>query len=187
MEFPELLFEDEKAYRSACCQIITFFKKHHGQLSDICAIGREIEGCYRCLEPFFRNYTEGVCHLCPTPCCVNRHGFPDFEDLILFQAMGIRIPRYNFHVIDTDICQFLTPAGCILPRCSRSYRCTWYFCDYVLDKFEHSHTRMFGKFDSAISSLGEKRCVLLMQFKNMWFEEPESADADTLTCQETLS
>ncbi len=137
-------------------------------------MGREIQVYYQALEPFFHDYTEATCHLCDHPCCVNRHGFPDFEDLILFQAMGISIPEYNFHVIDTDICQFLTKDGCKLPRCCRSYRCTWYFCDYVLDEFEHAHRLMFGKFDSVMSRLGEKRGVLLEQFRKLWFDMPPS-------------
>ena len=173
MEFPELLFEEEQAYRTACRQVTAFFYANENSLSDVSAIGREIKCCYTALEPFFHDYTESICHECATPCCVNRHGFPDFEDLVLFQAMGISIPEYNFHVIDTDICQFLTKDGCSLTRCMRSYRCTWYFCDYVLDEFEHSHRIMFGKFDSAMSRLGDKRGMLLRQFKHLWFENRE--------------
>ncbi len=170
MEFPELLFEDETNYRAACCEVRTFFREHAGQLSGICAIGQDIRQCYQDIEPFFHNYTEAICHCCATPCCVNRHGFPDFEDLILFQAMGLNIPHYNFHVKDTDICQFLREDGCILPRCNRSYRCTWYFCDYVLDEFQHAHGNMFQKFDCALSILGKKRCRLLNGFKAVWFD-----------------
>lgn len=171
MEFPELLFEEEAIYRHTCRRMKIFFREHDRQLSGICKLGRQIEGCYETLEPYFHNGTETICHECLTPCCVNRHGFPDFEDLVIFQAMGSSAPNYNFHVKDTDTCQFLTEKGCILPRCNRSYRCTWYFCDYVLDEFEHAHRYTFDRFESILSNLGRKRRVLLREFKKIWFDE----------------
>lgn len=178
MEWPELFLEDEKSYRTACCQVKLFFEGHERQLSRIYSMGKEIEGCYNTLRPFFHDYTEAICHCCATPCCVNRHGFPDFDDLVLFNSMRIKIPEYNFNVIDTNTCQFLTKDGCMLPRCSRSYRCTWYFCDYLMDEFEHLHRRMFGKFNSEMNRLGEKRGMLLCQFKRLWFEEGREMELD---------
>ncbi len=168
-DFPELVIEDEQFYRDECVELSRFFAKHQKELGEIHALGRRIIKFYQVLEPFFHEFTESVCHCCAVPCCVNRHGFPDFEDLVLFLAMGQGLPDYNFNVIDTDKCQFLGPNGCSLPRQARSYRCTWYFCDHVLDEFEHLNSKRFHRFDVELERLGRCRSVLLERFSELWF------------------
>ena len=171
MDFPELLFEDETACLHTFHQVKAFFNVHERQLQRVCSIAAGMRKCYRVLDTFSHDFTEEICGRCSNPCCVNRHGFPDFEDLVTFQAMGLVVPAYNFHVIDTALCQFLSRHGCTLPRCSRSYRCTWYFCDYVLDEFQHLHRHSFALFESELDSLAEKRMDLLKRFACIWNDD----------------
>ena len=169
MEFPELIFGSDKAYLNTRIEIADFFLEHKRQLSDIMLAGSRIRNIYKRLEPFFDNFTGPICGKCPDPCCVNRHGFPDFEDLVLFQAMGTRPPDFNCMVNNTETCQFLSPGGCILPRHGRSYRCTWYFCDSCMDEFHNKQRAEYEKFKALMKRLSKKRILLLERFEKEWF------------------
>jgi hypothetical protein len=167
-DFPEVLY-NERDYQIACKNINLFFTSHKQPLQNVCIIAAGIKNIYMELEPMFHT-TEKVCHQCLNPCCVNRHGFPEFEDLVLFRAMGVKSPSYNFNVLDTDRCQFLTKNGCRLKRYNRSYRCTWYFCNNVLDSFQQHDLAAFRRFDETLSHLAIKRNCLLKEFSKLWFE-----------------
>ena len=169
MEFPELIFGNEPAYLETQREIAEFFHHHKRQLPGIAAAGACIRSTYESLQHFFDDFTGPICRKCPTPCCVNRHGFPDFEDLIVFQAMGTKPPPFNCNVEDTGPCQFLGPTGCILPRYGRSYRCTWYFCDPCMDRFQHEERFEFKRFETIMGQLARRRNRLLKQFEKEWF------------------
>ncbi len=171
MEFPELVFGNEEVYLDAQREIADFFCHHQGPLYDIVEAATGIRQIYISLQHFFDAFTGPICRMCPEPCCVNRHGFPDFEDLVVFQAMGTRAPVFDCSSNDTGPCQFLSPAGCVLPRYRRSYRCTWYFCDFCMDRFEQKDAEEFRKFESTMSQLARDRNRLLKQFERQWFAD----------------
>lgn len=168
LQFPEESFESIAEYLRMKSEVISFFRAHSAELEAVRAVALEIRECYDRLEPFFHEYTEKICSSCETPCCVNRHGLPDLEDLVLFRAMGVDAPPYDFDVADTDRCQFLCSSGCRLPRHSRSYRCTWYFCDFVLDGFERDDPENFRRFDNYLDRLSLLRRRMLEQFMHLW-------------------
>ena len=168
LQFPEESFESSAEYLRIKADVVSFFRAHYAELEAVRTMASEIRECYTLLEPFFHQFTEKICRLCENPCCVNRHGFPDFEDLVLFCAMGVNAPSYDFDVVDTDRCQYLCSSGCSLPRCRRSYRCTWYFCDYVMDSFEQDDPEKFRVFDDYLDRLSSQRRSMLEQFMRLW-------------------
>ncbi len=174
MSFPELIFGNQEAYCSTLIQIDNFFLDHRRQLADVDFRARQIKTAYICLEHFFQEFTGPICSSCMEPCCVNRHGFPDFEDLIVLRAMEIEPPAFNCQCIDTEPCQFLSPAGCILPRIRRSYRCTWYFCDVCMDKFQQLNCIEFIHFRYEMTLLSQRRTELLRLFEEEWMRSCQS-------------
>ncbi len=168
MKLPELIFGNEKAYLHTQKRVAKFFRDHENDLINVVNEAVKIKKTYTCLEFFCHDYTGPICSECLEPCCVNRHGFPDFEDLVIFQAMGIKAPCFDCDVVDTEPCQFLGPEGCILPRYQRSYRCTWYFCDYCMDEFQHAKEKEFIRFQALMAKLSRRRIVFLEQFEREW-------------------
>ena len=171
MELPELVFGNEKGYIQTQREIADFFHHHQGQLSGVKTAAAGMRLTYRNLRHFFDDFTGPICSKCPEPCCVNRHGFPDFEDLVVFHAMGIKAPSFDCNVADTAPCQFLSPSGCLLPRQGRSYRCTWDFCNSCMDKFQQDEKWEFKKFQALMAQLARRRNSLLEQFEHQWFAD----------------
>ncbi len=165
MDFPEVVFGNQCSLQDAISFIEKLMLDDKEMAQRIASLSKGLNETYKALEPYFVEYTESICKECDHPCCVNRHGFPDFEDLIVLAAMGHHIPSFDFSAQDTSPCQFLGKEGCTLKRCYRSYRCTWYFCDEVFDSFEARDKAAYKRFDSLMTSLCQKRQEIIRLFE----------------------
>ena len=165
MEFPEIEYGSRVAVEAALDKIRQAMDLDGDRARKIVEIALGIKETYTDLEPYFRRFIEPFCAKCATPCCVNRHGYPDFEDLIFFNATGRQMNDFDFSCNDTDACQYLGDSGCILSRCVRSYRCTWYFCDEVLDAFKSRDDKAFKKFEYLTKRLASQRMTLIREFE----------------------
>ena len=174
MDFPEVIFGSRSSLESATRIIKQIMRRDRKMACSAMHLSHELRKTYLVLEPYFIKYTESICRQCEHPCCVNRHGFPDFEDLIILCAMGEHVHGFDFSAKDTGLCQFLGKNGCVLERCCRSYRCTWYFCDEVFDRFEARDKAAFDRFTSFIQRLARQRAEIVMLFKSAW--DPEQGE-----------
>ena len=165
-EYPEIPFGDEVFYKKAWDFIDNIFSNllDEEELSNFLTLGKDIKESFIELDSYFLKITKQKCRFCIDHCCVNRHGFPDFEDLIVRRSMKLSLLEYDFSVIDTKDCQFLGKTGCILKRFERSYRCSWYFCDEVFDYFEKNDQKAFLQFEDGLFKIGQKRQKLLRDF-----------------------
>lgn len=168
MEFPELTLKDLNGLKRAKCQIDAIFSKKKFPILEMIEIGKRLKDDYLRLEPILKRFTEKFCASCKNPCCVNRHGFPDFEDLVVQRCLGIKSRAYEKGLKDTGTCQFLGPKGCVLERFERSYRCTWYFCDKVMDEFQKIAPKEFLSFEEVMRDLSRDRQRILEIFQIEW-------------------
>ncbi len=167
MDFPEISYGSRQQLQDARATIRILFTKNKEVLSDVAALARDLKKTYEALDQYFTAYTEPFCRLCLNPCCVNRHGFPDFEDLVIFEAMGRRDTIFDYRAKETDVCQYLGKDGCMLPRCHRSYRCTWYLCDKVCERFAFDHSLAFRQFELLMENLVDGRKKILALFSSL--------------------
>jgi hypothetical protein len=114
---------------------------------------RELKYLFDSLTPFIQRHTERVCPVCETVCCIDRHGRYDKEDKIFISALGIHIPAFIPDRKDTDPCQFLTSRGCSIERWQRPFRCTWYFCDALLESMKDDRGRPYRSFVHSLQKL----------------------------------
>ena len=163
-DFPEIPFGDRDVY-FACwewidrCFLDDVFVTVDSKF--LMLLGGLLKEQFEVIEPYFCKITVRKCSRCLHHCCVNRHGFPDFEDMIVRRAMGLGILEYDFSVSDVEVCQFLEKEGCRLTRYERSYRCSWYFCDAVFDCFNQDDALGFAGFQLQMSLLGLiRQCIL---------------------------
>ncbi len=168
MEFPELNLNDPDGLKSAKEKIKEILAQKPVSFLEMLRIGRDIRDEYSRLEPLLQEFTEGFCARCKDPCCVNRHGFPDFEDLVVQKCLGIRARTCEKGLKDTGPCQCLGPMGCVLNRLERSYRCTWYFCEEVLDEFQKRAPGEFMSFEEICEEISRDRQRILGIFQNEW-------------------
>jgi hypothetical protein len=105
------------------------------------------------VAPFIQEHTSKVCPLCSRVCCINKHGYYDGEDVLFVMALGIKIPPYSPDRSDADPCRFLNARGCSLQRWERPFRCTWYFCDSLLESMREDNSRAYRKFIESLQNL----------------------------------
>jgi hypothetical protein len=114
---------------------------------------RELRCLFDSLTPFIQGHTERVCPVCERVCCIDRHGRYDREDKIFISVLGIQIPAFIHDRKDTDPCRYLTSGGCSIERWQRPFRCTWYFCDALLESMKDDRGKPYRSFVHSLQKL----------------------------------
>ena len=83
--------------------------------------------------PLIEEYTRMVCPSCTDVCCKQRHGAFTDRDRAYLGALNESIPLHDPKRSPDQLCQFLGAGGCTKPRWQRAWKCTWYYCDPLLE------------------------------------------------------
>jgi len=84
-------------------------------------------------SPLIEEYTREICPVCTDVCCRQKHGIYRERDILHLNALGTAIPeRDPVRPLDGP-CEALGERGCTHPRWLRPFKCTWYFCDPLLE------------------------------------------------------
>ncbi len=153
--------------RSCRQDIEDVFRYHGGRLNkvrDIAAgVAEEIEN----LSVFIQKHTAVVCPECSDVCCINRHSYHTFEDIVCIYALGEQIPLHTPGLDDSEACQFLGKLGCVIPRALRPHRCNWYFCTRLLDRItELSTARNYRLFIRLLQKITWQRQRLMEEYNS---------------------
>jgi hypothetical protein len=120
-------------------------------------IAEAMREAYDAVSPFIELHTSRVCPLCQRVCCIDRHGTHEPEDLAVIEALSESPPQEKPLEPDTRPCRQLGPTGCSLKRWQRPYRCTWYFCDALLEEMPREDPRAYREFIGRLRLLQELR------------------------------
>ncbi len=47
------------------------------------------------IDSFIQKNTSNVCPYCKSVCCINKHGYYDYQDIIYIYAIGLNPPVYK--------------------------------------------------------------------------------------------
>jgi hypothetical protein len=159
-----LSWHDRKGWSEAICFLEKFFKAHNDELLHIKDFAGIIRYRIDAIDSFIQRNTAAVCPSCESVCCVNKHGFYDYEDLIYIYSLGLKPPVYKEGVGDTDPCQFLSDCGCTIERALRPFRCNWYFCSSLLKHMENGPARAYRSFIRQLDEILDLRKEMLDGF-----------------------
>ncbi len=166
--FPKLDFRNPPEFWRTVEEIKTFFREHQGEMEEVNAKALQFKQAFAEIDPLIQEYTAKVCPYCGNVCCCNKHGFPEFADVVAIIAMVGKLPEYDLSVDERAMCQFMGERGCTLPRIQRPYRCTWYFCDPLLLQIEIGPARKFREFTQDVQYMGHARAELLQAFYQLY-------------------
>jgi hypothetical protein len=127
---------DRETYILVTLHLEDIFRTENNELRRIKELARNIEDGIEKLSPFIQQTTASVCPRCTDVCCISKHGYYDYDDLVYISALGLKLPPYDFGRKDSDPCQFLSGRGCSLKRTMRPSGCNWYFCENLLEEME---------------------------------------------------
>jgi hypothetical protein len=119
------------------------------------------------ISGFIQLNTSEVCPACVKVCCINKHGYYDYEDLIYVVALGLEPPVYGENIHDTAPCQFLSAHGCSKERSARPFRCNWYFCDALLAHMEQGPAKPYREFISRFQGIIGTRQKMIDEFSRI--------------------
>lgn len=141
--------------------------QNNEDLGNIKFLAEKIRALIDKIDPYIQENTATVCPSCEKVCCINKHAYYEFEDLIYIYALGQREPSYKKGIKDTDPCQFLTQKGCSIQRHSRPFRCNWYFCGALLKNMEEGNARSYRKIVNLMEEILKTRRDMIEEFFNM--------------------
>lgn len=160
----ELSWHDRRKWDKAIRLLEIFLSAHHGELAHVKDLARIIKNRIDAIDFFIQQNTSVVCPNCEKVCCINRHGYDDYEDLIYIHALGLKPPIYKEGVSDTDPCQFLSELGCTIERAIRPFRCNWYFCNALLEHIEQRPAKPYRAFIKQLDEIVNLRKEMLDGF-----------------------
>lgn len=114
------------------------------------------------ITPFIQQATGTVCPKCDDVCCISKHGYYNFEDLVYMHALGLEAPQHDTGRADSDPCQFLSEKGCNMDRTVRPSGCNWYFCSALLDHMEEMQG--YREFDDALKEVAQLWMNMMEEF-----------------------
>ena len=151
--------------RTSQREIADVFRHHNGRLNRVRDIAAGIAEETEHLSVFIQQHTAVVCPECASVCCINRHSYHAFEDIVYIYALGEQIPQHTPGLDDSEPCQFLGKPGCAIPRYLRPYRCNWYFCSSLLARIaELSTMRHYRLFISLLEKITRERQGLMEEY-----------------------
>jgi hypothetical protein len=118
------------------------------------------------VDPYIQQNTSVVCPCCERVCCINKHGYYDYQDLIYIAALGEQPPSYQDGMGDTEACQFLSLQGCVIDRAVRPFRCNWYFCDALVTHMQQGPGRPYREFSIRFQQIQTARRLMIEEFFN---------------------
>ncbi|NWF51641.1 MAG: hypothetical protein HXY47_00990 [Nitrospirae bacterium] len=161
----EDLHLSENLYYRTLDSIKEIFDSDHIKLQKIKILAQRIKEGIENISPFIQHSTEIICPRCTNICCINKHGYYSYEDLIYVNALGLEPPGYDFTRDDSAPCQFLSGKGCIMDRSMRPSGCNWYFCEDLLDYMERRPE--YGSFDNELKDIAELWLEMMSEFERV--------------------
>lgn len=122
----------------------------------------EIREAYDALSPMIESYTASVCPGCKHVCCIDRHAEHDPTDLEFIRLVDSdAVPGEPALLDEQKPCRYLGALGCRLERWRRPYRCTWYFCEPLLERMREDDSRRYRQAMEALERVSSLRGHLI--------------------------
>jgi hypothetical protein len=116
------------AWQEANRSLDFLIQKNLTELERAVSLAHKIETQLTSISSLLDDLCRVTCPWCPDPCCLSAKVWIDFKDLLFLQLGGHQIPPKQLLPDLKKVCRYLSLKGCVLPRMSRPWVCTWYLC-----------------------------------------------------------
>ncbi|MBS1242523.1 MAG: hypothetical protein H6R44_278 [Nitrospirae bacterium] len=111
-------------------------------------------------SPLIEEYTRQICPSCTEVCCKQRHGLFTEDDRAYLAALGEEVPPHDPSRPVDGSCQFLGASGCEKPRWQRAWKCTWYFCEPLLQALAEGPQKKARALSASLGVMGRLYCAM---------------------------
>jgi hypothetical protein len=161
------IHEDQELWFGSIDELQEIFSKYFHKLHKVCILAEQVRVLLDDISYDIEKMTSVVCPACENICCINRHSYPEHEDLVYLFALGENPPEYKPELDDRAPCRFLSSTGCTLKRSVRPFRCTWYFCPSLLQYMKDNTGSAMRRYSRKAQNLIDARRQMLDEF--IWF------------------
>jgi hypothetical protein len=103
-------------------------QKNLTELDGAMALAKKLQTHLGSIFSILDDLCMATCPWCPAPCCLTARVWIDFKDLLFIHLSGHQIPPEQLLPDLNTACRYWSLKGCVLPRMSRPWVCTWYLC-----------------------------------------------------------
>ena len=116
------------AWQEANQSFNILIKRNLPELDGAMALAQKLQIRLASLFLIIDDLGKATCPWCPDPCCLSAKVWIDFKDLLFLHLGGHQIPPEQLLPNFEKICRYWSLKGCVLPRMTRPWVCTWYLC-----------------------------------------------------------
>ena len=138
--------------------------RHPNAWNEAQAVAGHLETQLKALFPILDELCIHTCPRCPEPCCLTAKIWFDFKDLLFLHLARKPVPLNPPVSAREDTCRYLSHKGCMLPRSSRPWICTWYLCPVQTAILRKRDSRRYDAFNRIIHQIKKLREVLEEKF-----------------------
>ena len=139
-------------------------RRHPNAWTKLFGVAVDLETRLQALFPVLDNLCLNTCPRCPEPCCLTAKVWFDFKDLLFLHLARKPIPLNPPLSVLEDTCRYLGHRGCMLPRSSRPWICTWYLCPTQTAILRKSNSPQSNSFNRSIHKIKMLRQALEEEF-----------------------
>jgi hypothetical protein len=124
-------------------------------MNDRAAIAEKLCKLLTEASPLIDEYTSAVCPACTEVCCRQKHGLYQKSDIAYLKALGVKVPPRDDARPLNGPCESMGPQGCVQPRWLRPFKCTWFFCEPLLNALNNGPSRKARQLSARLQEMAD--------------------------------
>jgi len=138
--------------------------RHYDVLKDAVMLARDLQVRMVSIFSLLDDLCWVTCPWCPDPCCLAARVWIDFKDLLFLHLAGHPVPPEQLLSDFKESCRYWSPRGCMLPRISRPWVCTWHLCPTQKVNLRRKAPSVQEKMRHAVQRITAGRKVMETEF-----------------------
>jgi len=138
--------------------------RHYDVLKDAVMLARDLQVRMVSIFSLLDDLCRVTCPWCPDPCCLAARAWIDFKDLLFLHLAGHPVPPEQLLSNFKESCRYWSPRGCMLPRISRPWVCTWHLCPTQKVNLRRKAPSVQEKMRHAVQRITAGRKVMETEF-----------------------
>jgi len=139
-------------------------QKNLPDLDRATSLARKVQNRLSSMFSLLDDLCRDTCPWCPDPCCLSAKVWIDFKDLLFLNLGGHQIPPEQLLSNFEEVCRYWSLKGCVLPRMTRPWVCTWYLCPTQQANLRHKARHIQDKFSRLIQAVKVCRTEMEAEF-----------------------
>jgi hypothetical protein len=116
------------AWQEANRRLHFLIQKNLSELDQAMTLAHKVQTRLASIFSLLDDLCQATCPWCPDPCCLSAKVWIDFKDLLFLHLGGHPVPPKQLLPNLKTVCRYWSLKGCMLPRMTRPWVCTWYLC-----------------------------------------------------------